>query len=178
VRKVVLYELLSLDGVAEDPDGFILDWDEAMDENLQRVIADQDTVLLGRKTYDDWTGFWPGSAIEPFASFINNVRKYVVTSSESVQPWQNAAVVDGPVAAFVSELKGQQGGDIGVHGSLTLARALLEAGLVDELRLVVAPGIADTGRKLFDGLKPRRFQLTRSVSSPAGYLLLDFQVRQ
>ena len=178
MRKVVLYELLSLDGVAESPDSFFPDFDDVMGENLQRVIADQDVVLLGRRTYDEWAAYWPGSHIEPFASFINKVRKYVVTSSQLAQPWENSAVADAPLRDFVSELKSQEGGDIGVHASLALAHTLLEEGLVDELRLVVAPAIAATGRKLLDGLPPRRFQLIRNVSSPAGYLLLDFQVQQ
>jgi dihydrofolate reductase len=178
MRKVVLYELLSLDGVAERPINFFLDFDDAMRENLRRVIAEQDVVLLGRRTYDDWAEDWPGSDMEPFASFINKVRKYIVTSSPLAKSWENCAIVDAPLTAFVSELKGRKGGDIGVHGSLSLAHTLLEEGLVDELRLVVAPAIADTGRKLFDGLPPQRFELTRNVSSPAGYLLLDFQVRQ
>jgi dihydrofolate reductase len=177
MRKVVLYELLSLDGVAERPVSFFLDFDDVMRENLRRVIADQDVVLLGRRTYDDWAEDWPGSDIEPFASFINKVRKYVVTSSPLAKPWENSAVA-GPLRDFVSELKRQEGGDIGVHGSLSVAHALLEEGVVDELRVVIAPAIAATGRKLFDGLPPQRFQLTRNILSPAGYLLLDFQVHQ
>lgn len=178
MRKVVLYELLSLDGVAEQPSSFFADFDDVMRENLRRVIADQDTVLLGRTTYDDWAEYWPGSDMEPFASFINHARKYVITSSQPVKSWENSTVVDAPLMDFVSELKGTQGGDIGVHGSLTLAHALLEEGLVDELRLVVAPALAVTGRKLFDDLLPQRFRLTRNVSSATGYLLLDFQVRE
>jgi dihydrofolate reductase len=177
MRKVVLYELLSLDGVAERPESFFRDFDDVMGENLRRVIAEQDVVLLGRRTYDDWAQYWPGSDIEPFASLINSVRKYVVTSGQLAKPWENSAVIDAPVSDFVSELKDREGGDIGVHGSLSLARTLLQDGLVDELRLVIAPAIAVAGRKLFDGVPPRRFQLTRNVSSPAGYLLLDFAAR-
>jgi dihydrofolate reductase len=178
MRKVVLYELVSLDGVAEHPDSFFLDWDDAMRENLRRVIAEQDTVLLGRRTYDDWAEFWPGSDIEPFASFINNVRKYVVTSVPPTEPWKNSVVANVPLGDFVSELKAQPGGDIGIHGSLSLAHTLLADGLVDEVRLVVAPAIAATGRRLFDDLQPQRFQLTRNLSSPTGYLLLDYQARR
>ena len=74
MRKVVAYELLSLDGVAEEPRDYITDFDDAMQANLGRVIADQDAVLLGRRTWDDWAAFWPKSTIEPFASFINSVR--------------------------------------------------------------------------------------------------------
>src|SRR5271170_3723380 len=79
VRKVVAYELLSLDGVAEHPDEFITEFDDAMRENLGRVIATQDAVFLGRRTYDDWARFWPTSDIEPFSSFINGVEKFVLT---------------------------------------------------------------------------------------------------
>ena len=80
VRKIVVYELLSLDGVAEDPDEFFTDWDDAMDANLAAVIAAQDAVILGRRSYDEWAEFWPGSEIQPFATFINGVAKYVATS--------------------------------------------------------------------------------------------------
>ncbi|HTU07919.1 MAG TPA: dihydrofolate reductase, partial [Trebonia sp.] len=73
MRKVVAYELLSLDGVAEKPDEFITDWDAAMDANLGAVIAAQDSVILGRRSYEEWAEFWPGSDIEPFATFINGV---------------------------------------------------------------------------------------------------------
>ena len=176
MRKVVVYELLSLDGVAEEPNNFFHDFDDEMRENLRRVIADQDAVLLGRRTYEEWAAFWPGSDIEPFASFINNVRKHVLTSSPLANPWNNSTVIETPLVDFIAEQKKADGGDIGVHGSLALARTLLDAGLVDELRLVVAPAIAANGRKLLDGLPPQRFRLTRDVSSPAGYLLLDYQL--
>ena len=90
MRKVVVYELLSLDGVAEKPDGFFADWDDAMDANLGAVIATQDAVILGRRSYEEWAGFWPGSDIEPFATFINGVAKYVATSTPLDRKWANA----------------------------------------------------------------------------------------
>jgi dihydrofolate reductase len=176
MRKVVAYELLSLDGVAEQPDEFVTAWDDVMDENLGRVIASQDTVLLGRRTYDDWAAFWPTSNIEPFATFINNVEKFVVTSTTPAQAWTNSTATNGDLLEFVTELKRKSGGDIGVHGSITLVQSLLEAGLIDELRLVIAPALGMHGRKLFDRGLPTRLTLTREVASPAGYLLLDFQV--
>ncbi len=175
MRKVVAYELLSLDGVAEQPDDFILDFDEVMRENLGRVIATQDVVLLGRRTYDDWARFWPTSDIEPFASFINGIQKFVVTSTPVEQGWENTAMVEGDLTEFVTELKQQRGGDIGVHGSITLTQTLLEQGVVDELRLVVAPFIQMTGRKLFGRGVPTPLSLTRNVTSPSGYLLVDFR---
>jgi dihydrofolate reductase len=67
VRKIVVYELLSLDGVAEKPDSFFADWDDAMDANLAAVIATQDAVILGRRSYTEWAQFWPSSQIQPFS---------------------------------------------------------------------------------------------------------------
>jgi dihydrofolate reductase len=173
-RKVVVYELMSLDGVAEDPDAYITEFDDVMEENLGRVIATQDTVLLGRRTYDDWAAFWPTSDIEPFASFINGVEKFVATSTPVSEPWQNTTVLGGDLLERVVELKSRTGADIGVHGSIEVAQALLEADLVDELRLVIAPALQTHGRKLFDRGLSRRLTLTRSAASPSGYLLLDF----
>ena len=176
--KVVVYELLSLDGVGEHPDQFILDFDEVMDENLGRVIGSQDAVLLGRRTYDDWARFWPGSDIEPFATFINGVRKYVVTSSPLGDEWANTARVEGDLTALLADLKRQTDGDLGVHGSISLAQALLAADLVDRLCLVVAPAVQVHGRKLFDNGRAARFSLTRSIVSPSGYLVLDYEPRR
>jgi dihydrofolate reductase len=176
MRKVVAYELLSLDGVAEHPDEFVTEFDGVLRENLGRVIATQDAVLLGRRTYDEWATFWPPATIEPFASFINGVNKFVVTAIKPEQAWANSTVVDGDLPAFITELRQRPGGDIGVHGSIALAQSLLEAGLVDELRLVIAPAVQMHGRKLFDRGLPRRLTLTRHVASPSGYLLLDFQL--
>jgi dihydrofolate reductase len=177
MRKVVVYELLSLDGIAEQPDEFITDFDETMRENLDRVISSQDAVLLGRRTYDDWAGFWPNSDIQPFASFINGVQKFVVTSTLLEPQWASTSVVGTDLAQFVADLKRQPGGDIGVHGSIALAQSLLKASLVDELRLVIAPAVHTQGRRLFDHVSPKRLSPTRSITSPTGHLLVDFQVR-
>jgi len=176
VRKVVAYELLSLDGVAEEPDGFITDWDDAMDANLAAVIAAQDAVILGRRSYDEWAEFWPGSEIEPFATFINAVPKYVATSTPLVREWANARAIDGELVEFVRDLKDRSGGDIGVHASISVARALLAAGVVDELSLVIAPAIAGRGRRLLDEVPETRVDVIRSTTSRTGHLLVDYRV--
>src|SRR5947209_12141726 len=136
-RKVVAYELLSLDGVAEAPDEFFTDWDDAMEANLAAVIAAQDVVILGRRSYEEWAEFWPESEIEPFATFINGVAKYVATSSPLEREWTNARAIDGDLVDFVRDLKNRPGGDIGVHASISVARSLVAADVVDELRLVI-----------------------------------------
>jgi dihydrofolate reductase len=176
MRKVVVYELLSLDGVAENPDSFITDWDEAMDANLADVIAAQDAVILGRSSYGEWAEFWPDSDIQPFAKFINGVAKYVAASAPLEREWANATVVDGGLAGFVGDLKARPGGDIGVHASISVAQALLAADVVDELRLVIAPRIAGSGRRLLDGLPSIQLESIRSSTSPTGHLLVDYRV--
>src|SRR5262249_26891034 len=145
MRKVVLYELLSLDGVAEEPDKFVTDWDEAMDANLAAVIATQDAVILGRRSYDEWSEYWPGSKIEPFAMFINDVAKHVATSTPLRRQWHNATAIEGGLVEFVRNLKNSSGGDIGVHASISVAQALLAAGVIDEVRLVRPPAVARGG---------------------------------
>ncbi|HEY2643138.1 MAG TPA: dihydrofolate reductase family protein [Galbitalea sp.] len=176
MRKVVVYELLSLDGVAEDPDGFLTEWDDVMDANLANVIAPQDSVILGRRSYEEWAAFWPSSEIQPFATFINSVTKYVATSVPLDREWANASAVDGGLVEFVRNLRNQPGGDIGVHASISVAQTLLAAGVVDQLRLVIAPRIAGVGRRLLDGLPPIRLALLQSSISPTGHLLLDYRV--
>jgi dihydrofolate reductase len=175
MRQVVVYELLALDGVAEEPDRFF-GWDDVMDANLGAVIASQDSVILGRRSYDEWAEFWPGSDIEPFATFINGVAKYVATSTPLDREWANTTVVDGELVEFVRGLKDQPGGDIGVHASISVAQTLLAAGVVDELRLVISPAIAGSGRRLLDGLPPIRLESIRTTTSPTGHLLVDYRV--
>lgn len=176
MRKIVVYELLSLDGVAEDPDSFFTDWDDAMDANLAAVIATQDAVILGRRSYTEWAQYWPSSEVQPFATFINGVTKYVATSTPLDRDWANATALDAGLVEVVRELKQQRGGDVGVHASISVAQALLAADVVDELRLVIAPRIAGRGRRLLDGMPSIQLQPIRSEISPTGYLMVDFRV--
>ncbi len=175
MRKVVVGMLLSLDGVAEAPAGFF-GWDDGLDASIPRLIATQDAVILGRHSYDEWVGFWPGSEIEPFATFINGVTKHVATSTPLDREWADATVIDGGLVGFVRDLKQQPGGDIGVHASISVAQALLAADVVDELRLVIGPMIVGRGRRLLDGLPSIQLELSRSEISPTGYLLVDYRV--
>jgi dihydrofolate reductase len=170
-----VYELVSLDGVAEAPDTFVR-WDDAIDARLGAGIASQDAVILGRRSYTEWAQFWPGSDIEPFASFINGVTKHVATSTPLDREWANASAIDGELVEFVRDLRQQPGGDIGVHASISVAQALLAASVVDELRLVIGPMIVGHGRRLLDDLPSIELELIRSEISPTGYLLVDYRV--
>jgi dihydrofolate reductase len=184
VRKVVLYTLMSLDGAVDDPGEYFSpyrpgrapEFDELMIDNEAKVIASQDTVLLGRRMYDEWSRYWPASDEQPFADFINGVRKYVVTSTPLANDWNNSEAVHAPIEALMTDLKSRDGGDIGVHGSIQLAQSLLAANLVDELQLVVGPAFGFTGRRLFPSTDAvRRLELISATPTPSGSILLAYR---
>jgi len=184
MRKVVLYELMSLDGAVDNPGEYFVGsepdappaFDAVMEANERRVIESQDTVLMGRGLYDEWSRYWPESDVQPFADFINRVEKVVVTSTPLANAWNNARAVQGPIADVVRELRSMPGGDIGVHGSITLAQSLLAANLIDELELVVGPVLGTSGRRLFTSMPELwRLKLIRASSTPTGTLLLSYR---
>jgi dihydrofolate reductase len=176
MRKVVLYHLLSLDGIAFEDGDWFADAGPEMFANLGRVIETQDDILLGRRTYDYWVGYWPTSDIEPFASFINGTRKHVVTSSTPAQEWANTTLVTTSVTDYVAGMRRERGGDIGIHGSIELARSLLRARLVDELRLVVAPAVVGHGRRVLDDDDAfQTLELLDVQRSPKGTLFLAYR---
>ena len=176
MRKVVLYQLQSLDGVAEEPGDWMFAADETMYDNLGTVIGAQTDVLLGRGTYDYWSGYWPTATDEPFASFINGTTKHVFTSAAPDVEWANSTIVDTPAEQYVADLKQGDGGDIGIHGSIRLAQSLIAAGLVDELRLVVCPALADGGRRgLSDIAGQQQWELLDVRNTSDGQLLLGYR---
>jgi dihydrofolate reductase len=186
VRKVVLYTLMSLDGGVDHPGRYFLPldpdvvgppaFDPVMNEFEERVTSTQDAVLLGRGMYDEWAGYWPTSDVQPFADFINGVKKYVVTSTPLTMPWTNAEPVHGRLADVVRGLKNLPGEDIGVHGSIQLAQSLLDGGLVDELQLAVGPVVDPDGRRLFETVAHlRRYELVSAKPTPSGCVLLHYR---
>jgi dihydrofolate reductase len=133
-------------------------------------------VILGRRSYAEWSQFWPGSEIQPFSGFINSVRKHVATSTRLDRDWANATPIDGGLVDFVRDLRAQTGGDIGVHASISVAQALIAARLVDELRLAIAPKVAGAGRRLFESPHSVRLELIDSEATPSGTVLLGYRV--
>ena len=179
MRNVVLLEFLSLDGVAEEPSDWFFDDGPELFELIGRVIATQSDVLLGRGSYEHWVGYWPTSDVEPFASFINATRKHVASSSELTGHWNNAVRMTSPVADYVRDLKDHADGDIGIHASIELARSLIAARLVDELRLVVPPTIAGHGKRLFSAdsdIALQQFDLLEVDKTAKGTLFLHYRV--
>jgi dihydrofolate reductase len=154
MRKLIVSEFLTADGVMEAPD----EWhgpyfDDDMGRTVAAQMAASDALLLGRTTYEGFAAAWPAMADMPGADHMNGVAKYVVSTTLDKPEWNNSALVAGDVAAAVAELKQRDGGDITVMGSATLVQWLLARGLVDEIDLLVDPVIVGHGKRLFqDGL--------------------------
>ena len=183
---VVLYTLVSLDGATEDPHRYFPETGDrhgapVFDEELARfeeeMIGRQRAVLLGRRTYDEWSRYWPTSDEQPFADFINAVPKYVVTSTPLDGDWANAQAVSGPLADVVADVKARTGGDVGVHASITLAQSLLAEGLVDELCLAVGRVLDPVGPRLFAGLPDRlEMELVDAAPTSSGSVWLRYRL--
>ncbi|MFP3914289.1 MAG: dihydrofolate reductase family protein [Actinomycetota bacterium] len=175
-RKLISYLVHSIDGVAHDPQDWVFDrFDAEMLDHLGAIIQRQDTVLLGRNTYQAWAQYWPSADHQPFADFINGTHKYVVTNTLESASWENTTILDGDIPARVSELKEESGGEIGVHGSTTLVRSLLEATLLDELKLALFPVVTGLDDRPFQGLtQPQRMELLDVDRTGAGVLVLTY----
>jgi dihydrofolate reductase len=169
---LVVTEFVSLDGVFEDPGGsesfehggWTFEYDRGEDGNQFKLdeLMNAEVQLLGRVTYEGFAAAWP-SREGPFADKLNNDPKYVVSSTLEDPEWQNTTVISGDVAAEVAKLKDETDGTILVAGSGMLVAALLEADLVDELRLMIFPTVLGRGRRLFpEGIDRLKFTLAES----------------
>ena len=179
MRKLISYLFMSLDGVIEAPDRFLRPDLYGDLDPLDDTLAEQDTVLMGRKTYEEWAQFWPTSDLEPFASFINNVPKHVVSGTLDELGWANSTLLDGDLVDGVRALKDQPSKAIGLHGSVSLVHALLAAGLIDELKLVLCPVVAGSGPHLLarDG-EPIHLDLDAANVTPGGLQYLVYRPRR
>jgi dihydrofolate reductase len=185
MRKIIVTEFITLDGVIESPGGNETPhphggWQSEyrspesgkykIDE-LSRV----DALLLGRTTYEIFAGFWPGQTGAEFADPINRMPKYVVSRSLQKVEWNNSHILRD-VAEDVAALKKTDGGDILVYGSATLVKALLHHDLIDELRLMVYPLSIGGGLRLFDDNRElKKFGLKHSHATDNGILILEYQ---
>ena len=179
MRKLVSSFFISLDGVVEAPDKWHFPYfNEEMGAAVGEAIGATDSLLLGRRGYEEWAAYWPNQdpASDPFVSVMNDTPKFVAsTTLENVDDWQNSTLLQGDLADAVNALKAQPGKNIGMSGSATLVRSLLEQGLLDELRLLVHPLVVGQGAKLFpDGSLPVKLELADSKTFSTGVLDLTF----
>lgn len=185
MRKLVLMQHISLDGVIQhsaDGDDFPhADWTAPYRTPVGRdaVIAaygERFDVLLGRRTYDIWSGFWPTAPGSPMADRLNAATKYVVTHRPETLHWGPAQGLGPDFVEDLRRLRAQDGPPLVLSGSSTLVGALLEPGLADELVLIVYPIVLGRGKKLFaDGRATSRFELVGTKATPTGVLLNTYR---
>lgn len=175
MRRIVVSEFVSLDGVFEDPhlwsfDFFGDDWVAWKFTEIQ----EHDTLLLGRATYEGFAAAWPSRTDEMgFADRYNSIPKSVVTQSKEPLTWQSSTALHGDLATEMAALKAAPGQDILIHGSGTLVDGLKELDLVDEYRTMIYPVVVGSGRKLFaDGTSKQKLQLVDTIPFASGPVVL------
>ena len=180
MAKVISTLFISADGVAEiDPEWHFPYFDENMGRAVGEDYETADVLLLGRETYDSFAGAWPdreaaGEADAGFAKQLGDARKIVVSNQKLDFTWRNSEQLQGDFVDAVTALKNEPGGDIGMSGSPSIVRQLLEANLLDELHLLVHPIAVRTGMRLFDAGEPIPLKLLSSQTFSTGVLYLVY----
>ncbi len=185
--RVVVSEFVSLDGVMEDPGGsegferggwaFQFERGPEGERFKMDELFAADALLLGRVTYLGFAAAWP-SMTDEFADRMNSLPKFVVsaTLADADASWNNTTVLRGPLVDEVAGLRSRPGGDLLVAGSCRLARALTDAALVDEYRLMVFPLVLGGGKRLFaDTHEPARLSLVEATTAGSGVVLLTYR---
>lgn len=156
MRKITAGLFISLDGVVDNPQDWHFPYfNDEMGVAVNAQLGAADTLLLGRKTYDSFAGAWPdreaaGGEDATFAKVLGDARKIVVTNQDLQFTWRNSERLQGDLIEAVTALKNEPGGEIGMSGSVSVVRALLAAGLLDELHLLVHPIVIRKGLRLFE----------------------------
>lgn len=186
MKKLIVTEFISVDGVVEAPggeagykhSGWVFGFGHPEDQNRYKLeeTLEADSLLLGRVTYEGFAGAWPERSGE-FADKMNAMPKYVVSSTLTDPQWENTTVLEGPVEQSVAELKQGDGGPILVAGSRTLAQSLLRHGLADEWRLMVFPVVLGSGARLFpdDAAEKAELELAETLPFSNGAVLLTYR---
>jgi dihydrofolate reductase len=194
MRKIIVAEFMSLDGVIQAPGGPEEDpssefrlggWqvpydDDAIGQNIMELFTQPFELLLGRKTYDIWARHWPkigaDSPDHPIAGPFNSTRKHVATHRPDTLDWHNSHALKGNIADAVRVLKQQDGPYLMSWGSANMLQQLLAAGLVDELRLQIYPVVLGHGKRLFsDNAQASSFTLADSTITPGGVLITRYE---
>ncbi len=185
MRKIKIIEHITLDGVIQvgDNDGGFAygDWSGPYrsPEGLAMVLpewGERFDLLIGRRTYDMWSGFWPKAPKSPMADRLNAATKYVVTHRPESLEWSPFEGIGPDLVEGVRAIKAKDGPNLIVSGSTTLTSALIEHGLADEMLLLVNPVLLGKGKRLFaEGTPPRAFELVSTRTSPTGILANSYK---
>jgi dihydrofolate reductase len=190
LSKLVVNNNLTLDGVMQAPGrpdedprggfehgGWALPYnDEVMGRVMGERMAQSGALLLGRRTYEDFAGFWPNQKDNPFTEVLDKARKYVAsTTLEEPLPWSNSTLLEGDTAEAVAKLKQEPGKDIVVLGSGELVQSLRRHKLVDEYVLLIHPLVLGSGRRLFpEGSSSAALRLVDSVATTTGVVIATY----
>jgi len=181
MRKIKSNFFISLDGVVESPDKWHFPYfNDQMGAAIGAGAANVGAYLMGRVLYEEWAGFWPEHADEPFGDVLNSTKKYVVSNTLTSADWQNSEILSGDVAAKVVGLKAEEGGDLVMSGSAATVRWLLGEGLLDELHLFVHPIVVGEGMAhLFPADAPQApLKLVSSERFETGVVYLTYAPAQ
>ena len=184
MRALKIIEHISLDGVIQssgEGDFPYADWTAPYrtPEGRDEVFAAHGgrfDLLLGRRTYDMWSGFWPKAPSSPMADGLNAATKYVVTHRPESLEWGPFEGLGPDIVEGIQRIKSQAGPDLVLWGSSTLTSTVLEHGLADEAMLIVYPVLLGTGKRLFaEGTPPRSFELVSTKAMPSGIILSAYR---
>lgn len=186
MRKLKIIEHISLDGIiqhSDDGDGFpFSDWTAPYRtptgrEAMLAAYGSELDLLLGRHTYDIWSGYWPTMPANPMGDLLNAATKYVVTHHPESFSWGPVEAIEGDIIESVRQIKSRPGPDIILAGSSSLTSSLLEHGLVDEVWLAIYPVLLGTGKRFFvEGTKAQKFTLSKTLATPSGIVFNTYQV--
>jgi dihydrofolate reductase len=191
--RLTLTEFVTLDGVCQGPGGpnedtsgdfphggwLVPFFDEALGQYMNGVFDEVDAFVLGRKTYEIFAASWPKfpDPDDPVARRLNTLPKYVASRTLTRADWENSTILGDDVVAEVTKLKEQPGRELQIHGSGALAHTLIDAGLIDAIRLVVAPVVLGSGKRLFaEGRTPSSFRLAEVTSTPSGVTMQTLEL--
>jgi dihydrofolate reductase len=174
MRKLIVSSLVSLDGIHGDPQSWAGEYfDEQAVEQSLAVLRDSDAMLMGRNTYEYFAPAWsPPSG--PYLERINEMRKYVFSSTLTAADWNNTVIIPGEPVAAVRELKGQGDGHLVIYGYGQLPQTLLEHGLVDRLNFVLNPVMVGSGTTLFRPGKRTNLRLVSVAERRNGVVTLSY----
>src|SRR5574340_804708 len=188
MRKLIVSTFLTLDGVMQAPGGPEEDpsggfkyggwsvnyWDDKMNQVMAELTAVPSDLVLGRKTYDIFAGYWPQST-EPGADDLNNARKYVASRTLKEVTWQNSTLLKGDAAQAIKQLKEQNGPELLVYGSGDLIQSLLSHNLIDVYQLWIFPVTLGMGKRLFEnGTLPGGLKLIDAKTSSTGVIMATY----
>jgi dihydrofolate reductase len=185
MRKIVVSEFVSLDGVMEDPGGAegyqfggwtMPYWNDELGAFKTEELFASDALLLGRVTYQGFAAAWPGRTDEQgFSDRMNSNHKFVVSTTLDTAEWANSTIIKGDLVDELTKIKEQPGEDILVAGSATLVQALMRHQLVDELRLEVYPIVLGRGKRIFSDDSYAKLELVHQQATSTGVLLLVYR---